>query len=176
VRIQIDAQLLRALDHVRRFTPRAKALSFIFLRTPATSTSAIALLGLTSAQAVRKPRQLVAGKQALVQMRHARHAGVLRVAEDRRAQLDRPAQPLQFAHADEGMLFQRGVALVVEVVQQRRGRVELDQAGARPSPDNPSRSASASPQAATQASTASACLRRLSLWVHSVSSCQAAAA
>src|SRR5208283_3142686 len=40
---------------------------------------------------------------------------------------------------------------------------------ARSSPARPSRPASCSPQSATHASTASACLRRLSLWVHSVS-------
>src|ERR1700757_1959496 len=44
---------------------------------------------------------------------------------------------------------------------------------ARCVPAGPSRSASASPQAVTQISTARACLRRLSLWVHSVSNCQA---
>src|ERR1700757_1745074 len=44
---------------------------------------------------------------------------------------------------------------------------------ARLSPERPRRSASASPQAVTQISTAMACLRRLSLWVHSVSNCQA---
>src|SRR5271165_4882152 len=43
----------------------------------------------------------------------------------------------------------------------------------RSSPSSPRRLASVSPHAVTQASTASACLRRLSLWVHSVSSCQA---
>ena len=44
---------------------------------------------------------------------------------------------------------------------------------ARSSPVRPSLSASLSPHAVTQISTASACLRRLSLWVHSVSSCHA---
>src|SRR5579863_1476792 len=44
---------------------------------------------------------------------------------------------------------------------------------ARSSPDRPRRSASASPQAVTQISTAMACLRRLSFWVHSVSNCHA---
>src|SRR5260370_1427014 len=38
-----------------RFTARAKALSFIFFFTPATSTSRIDLLGFTSAQAVKNP-------------------------------------------------------------------------------------------------------------------------
>src|ERR1035438_5162080 len=38
-----------------RLTPRAKALSFIFLRTLGTSTSAMALVGFTNAHAVRNP-------------------------------------------------------------------------------------------------------------------------
>ena len=105
-------------------------------------------------------------------MRDARNAGVLRVAEDRGAKFHGPALSLEFAHADEGMLLRSGVALVVEVVKQAGGGVELNEAGALVAVEA-ERSASASPQAVTQISTAMACLRRLSLWVHSVSNCQA---
>ena len=62
-------------------------------------------------------------------MRDAGNAGVLRVAEDGGAELDRPALAFQFAHADEGVLFRGGVALVVVVVKQAGGGVELDEAG-----------------------------------------------
>src|SRR5258708_26140382 len=63
-------------------------------------------------------------------MRDARHAGVLRVAEDRGAEFWGPALALQFANTDEGMLCSCGVALVVEVVEQTSGGVELDEASA----------------------------------------------
>jgi hypothetical protein len=86
----------------------------------------MALVGLTGGQ---KAGQLVAAKQRLIQMRDARHAGVLGVAQDGGSQLDGPAQPFQFADSNEGMLVGRGVALVVEVVEQGRGGVELDERG-----------------------------------------------
>src|ERR1700739_2807744 len=57
-------------------------------------------------------------------------AGILRVAEDRGAQFDGPALALEFADADEGMLFLRWMALVVVVLKQAGGGVELDEAGA----------------------------------------------
>ena len=48
------------------------------------------------------------------------------MAEDGGPQLRGPAQPLQFPYANEGMLVGRGVALIVVVVQQGRGGVELE--------------------------------------------------
>ena len=120
----------------------------------------------------QKARKLVAGKQRLRQVRLPRHPRVLRVAQDRRPHRLRPTQPFQLPHAYKRVLLRRRVPLVVKVVQQRRRRVELDQLLPL-LPASPSRSASASPHAITQASTPSACFRRLSLAVHSVKSCQA---
>src|SRR5579872_3063431 len=59
-------------------------------------------------------------------MVHARHSGVLRVAEDGRAQLWRPAQSLEFANADKRVFFQRWMPFVIEVMQERGGCVELE--------------------------------------------------
>ncbi len=61
----------------------------------------MALVGLTSAQAVRKPASSSQANRALARCVVARHAGVLRVAQNGRAQFLRPAQPLQLANADE---------------------------------------------------------------------------
>ena len=54
----------------------------------------------------------------------------LRVAEDGGAHLSRPALALQFSHAHERMLFWRGVALVIEVVEQGSGAVEIQERSA----------------------------------------------
>ncbi len=104
-----------------RLTPLAKALSFIFLRTLGTSTSAIDFVRLDQRAGGQKPGQLVAGKQHFVEMRYPRHAGILRVAQDRGAQFLRPTLALQFAHADERVFLQGWVPLIVEVVQQGSG-------------------------------------------------------
>jgi transcriptional regulator with XRE-family HTH domain len=69
--------------------------------------------------------EFVAGEKGLVEMGDAGHAGILRVAEDGRSDFNRPAQPLKFADADEGMLCGGGVALVVEVVEQAGGYVQF---------------------------------------------------
>src|ERR1700722_9775789 len=63
-------------------------------------------------------------------MCRARHSGVEGVAKNRGAELLRPAQPLELADANKWVLFRRGMALIVEVVEQRRGRVPLDERGA----------------------------------------------
>jgi hypothetical protein len=69
--------------------------------------------------------KLVAGEEHFVQMREARRAGVLGVAEDGVADLRRPATLFEDADTDVGMLLGGGVALVVEVVQQAGGSVHL---------------------------------------------------
>jgi len=58
------------------------------------------------------------------------NARVLRVTEDGGAEFAGPALSLEFADADEGMFFCRGVALVVEVVEQGGGGVEIQKPGA----------------------------------------------
>src|SRR6202012_2417576 len=70
--------------------------------------------------------ELVAGEENFVQMREARGAGVLGVAEDGVTDLRRPATLFEDADADVGMLLRGGVAFVVEVVQQAGGSVELN--------------------------------------------------
>ena len=65
--------------------------------------------------------QLIAGKEDFGEVRGARHAGVERVAKDCGAEFLGPAQALQFADADEGVLFGRGMALIVKIVEQSGG-------------------------------------------------------
>src|SRR5579859_996350 len=60
-------------------------------------------------------------------MRLSRHSRIGRVAKDRGSGLLRPAQPLQLPHPDKGMLLKRRVALVIEVVEQGSGRIQLQQ-------------------------------------------------
>ena len=91
------------------------------------------------------------------------------MAQNCGAEFRRPAQPLQFAHADEGMLFRRGVPLVVEVVEQRGGRVELDEAQRAPRPQAQAGRLPARRRPSRRLPPPCACLRRLSLSVHSVS-------
>ena len=69
--VQVHAQLLRALEMSSRLTPRANALSFIFLRTDDTSSPTMLLFGRTSAAAVISPVKLVAGEDHAVQQRRA---------------------------------------------------------------------------------------------------------
>ena len=64
-------------------------------------------------------------------MRNARHTAVLRVAQNGGTQFFAPAQPLQLAHTHERMLLGCGVALIVEVMQQGRRRIKLDERSAR---------------------------------------------
>ena len=90
-----------------RLTPLAKALSFIFLRTPATSTSWMDFVGLTREQAVRNPASSSQAKRVFVEMRYARHAGVFGVTQDSGANLFGPTLFGEDLVADEGMLFLR---------------------------------------------------------------------
>lgn len=68
--------------------------------------------------------QLVAGEENLVEVRDARNAGVLRMAEDGGACFSGPAEALKLADADERVFLGRGVLFVVEVVEQGSGCVE----------------------------------------------------
>src|SRR5579862_1736052 len=63
-------------------------------------------------------------------MRHTRYTRILRVPQNGCPHLLRPTQPFQFAHADKRMLFLCGVPLVVEVVEQASGGVELQKRSA----------------------------------------------
>jgi hypothetical protein len=63
-------------------------------------------------------------------MRDTRDAGVLCVAEDCGAKFDGPTLTLEFADAYEWVLLRGGMALVVEIVKQSGGCVELDEASA----------------------------------------------
>jgi hypothetical protein len=49
------------------------------------------------------------------------------MAQNGGAQLDWPAQALKLTHANERVLFGRRVALIIEVVQQGSGGIELDE-------------------------------------------------
>src|SRR5579864_5556576 len=135
-----------------RLTVRAKALSFIFLRTDFASTSANDFPGLTSAQAVMNPARTLAGD-----------AGIFRVRHNRAANLVGIFALFQNFVAIVRMLLRAGILFVIEIVDQSDHAPQvfvcgkLSRIGAR-----------------MQASTAKACLRRLSDWVNSVSRFQAA--
>jgi len=49
------------------------------------------------------------------------------MAENRGAHRGGPTQALQFTDSDKWVLFERGMAFVVEVVQEGRGFVKLDE-------------------------------------------------
>ena len=50
--------------------------------------------------------------------------------KDRGAEFCRPAQALQFAHTDERVFLGSGMALVIEVVEDAGGAVELNEGAA----------------------------------------------
>ena len=108
-----------------RLTARAKALSFIFFFTPATSTSAMALRRLHQRAGGEEAGELVAGKERLVEMRFGHDAGVVRVGQDGVQHFLGPAVAAEVGDADEGVLGGRGVALVVEIVEQAGAAIEL---------------------------------------------------
>ena len=74
---------------------------------------------------VDEARELVAREERLLQRRLARDREVLRVREDRHDQLLGVALLAQDRRAVLRMLVERGVDLVVEVVQERRAAPEL---------------------------------------------------
>jgi len=82
VLVEIDTELVRAVHHVFAADARAKALSFIFLRTDLASTSWTLLVGRTRAVAVIRPVSS-STRESLRHLRFARRVRVLRVAEDR---------------------------------------------------------------------------------------------
>src|SRR5438067_1005716 len=127
VRIEIDAQFRGALDHILPVHALGEGL---ILHLPAHARDldlGDGLAGFHQCARRQKAGQLIAGKQHLVQMGHARHAGIFRMAQDGDAQLLGPALPLQFADAYKRVLLAGGMALVVEVVQQGSGGVELQE-------------------------------------------------
>ena len=72
-----------------------------------------------------EPGQLVTREQDLLELRVPRHREVLGVREDRLDQLLRVALLAQDRRAVLRMLVERGVDLVVEVVEERRRAPEL---------------------------------------------------
>ena len=130
MRVEIDAQFGRALNHVLPIhSPRKR----LVLHLPAHAGHfdlGDGFGGLDEGAGDEKAGQFVAGEQGLIEMRDAGHTGVLRVAQNGGAQLDGPAQALQFADAHKRVLFGRGVALIVEVVEQGGGGIKLEERGA----------------------------------------------
>lgn len=130
MRIKVDAQFCGALDHVFAVDAAGKGFVLHFLSHAGDFNFGDLLARFHKRAGGEESGKFVAGKERLIQMRHAGNAGVLSVSEDRRAQLDGPALALQFADSDERMLFGRGVPLVVEVVEQAGGGVQVDKARA----------------------------------------------
>ena len=110
-----------------RWTARANALSFIFLRTLRDFDLGNGFAWLDQGAGGEKAGQLVAGEESLGKVRRARHARVLRVTKNGGAKFLRPAQPLQLANTGERVLLGGGMALVVEVVEQGGGGIQLQQ-------------------------------------------------
>ena len=69
----------------------------------------------------KESRELIAGEERPGELRGARDAGVFGVAEDGGAHFFGPALFGEDGDADEGMLFGRGMFLVVEVVEECGG-------------------------------------------------------
>ena len=155
-----------------RFTARAKALSFIFFSTPFTSTSRIDLVGFTSAQAVRNPASSSQANSARSRCDSRRHAGVVRMRQDRVQHRLRPSLLAQRGDADERMLLLRRMPFVVHVVQQPRARIQRDKLRGLVS-GQPEPRRFRTPYASVHTETARPCLRRLSPWVHSSSNSSA---
>ncbi len=126
MRVEVDAEFGCALNHIVAIDAAGERLVLHFFAHTGDLNIGDGLGGLDQCARGEEAGELIARKQRLVEMGYTRHTGVLRVAENRGARLLRPAETLQFAHADEGMLFWRGVAFVVEVVEQRRGGVEVE--------------------------------------------------
>src|SRR5881227_3757998 len=101
-----------------RLTLRAKALSFIFLRTDLASTSARDLPGFHQCGGGNEPGQLVAGEQCLLHGRHPGHVGIIGMGEDGAAHLFRISALFEDIVSHERVLGRRGIFFIIEVVQQ----------------------------------------------------------
>jgi len=127
MRVQIDAQLRRALHNIFPIDTPGEGL-VLHLFAYARHFNVGDRLGRLDQRARgQETGQFVAGEQAPGEMRHPRHSSVLGMAENRGAQFLRPALPFEFAHAHHRMLRSGGVPLVVEIVQKCRCRVKLNQ-------------------------------------------------
>jgi diguanylate cyclase (GGDEF)-like protein/PAS domain S-box-containing protein len=125
--VQIYAQFFSALNHILAVDPASEGLVLELLANARRLHIGDGLAGLYQRTGCQKARKLVAGKENLGQMRFAGHAGIGGVAQDGGLRLLGPAEPGQFADADEGMLVESRVALVVEIMQQCGGGVEGEQ-------------------------------------------------
>src|SRR6185369_17841856 len=72
-----------------------------------------------------KSAQLIAGKQGLLQLRLARHAGVVGVAQDGPANLLVDAALGQYLASAERMVFSARIFLIIEVMDQSDDRPSL---------------------------------------------------
>jgi hypothetical protein len=128
VLIEVNVQLLRSVEDI--VAVHAAGEGFVLELFPDTRDFDIAdgLAGLDEGARGEKARELVAGEESLVQVRRALRAGVFGVAEDGMADLLGPATLFKDADADPRMLIGRGKPLVVEIVQQTSGAVEINQA------------------------------------------------
>jgi len=126
MRVEVDAELSGALNHVLPVHALRERLVF-HLPAHAGNFHLGDRPGWFDQGSRREEAgKFVAGEERLVEVRDARHAGVFRMAEDRGAQRLGPALAFQFADAHKRVLLSRGMALVIKIVQQGRGRVKLE--------------------------------------------------
>ena len=127
VGVEIDAEFGCALEDIFAGDAAGEGLVLEFFAHAGGFDIGDLAAGLDQGAGGEKAGEFVAGEEGFVEVGEARDAGVTGVSEDGGAQLGGPAETLQFADADEGMFGERGVALVVEVMQQGRCRVEVEQ-------------------------------------------------
>ena len=125
--VQIHIQLFGALDNVLAIDGAGESFVFHLFAYAGGLDLGDGFLWLYQGTRGEKSGQFVAREKSLGQMAVAGDAGILGVAKDSAAHFGRPSQSLQFADAYEGMFLGRGMALVVKIVQQGGGGVELEQ-------------------------------------------------
>ena len=103
--VQIDSQFGCAVDDVVAVDAAGEGLVLELLPDAGDFDIVDGFAGLDERAGGEEAGELVAGEERLVQMRDARRAGVLGVAEDGVANLRRPAALFEDADADPGMLF-----------------------------------------------------------------------
>src|SRR6516164_1990986 len=126
MRIEVDAELGGALDHVLAVDAAGECLVLHLLSHACDLDFGDLLARLDEGASGEESGELIAGEEGFVEMCYAGDAGVLRVTEDGSAQFLQPALLLQFADADEGVLFGCRMALIIKVVEEGGGGIELD--------------------------------------------------
>jgi len=117
VLVEIDAEFLGALNHIGTVDATGEGLVFHLLAHAGDFDLGDRLAGLTRAQAVRKPASSSQAKRHLSRW-VTRGTPDTGHGRESRCASRRATQALQFTDSDKWVLFERGMAFVVEVVQE----------------------------------------------------------